>query len=160
VHSVSQEGHPLSRWLWPWKVSEYALVLEIREDSKAGDFYFVNNVRDADLPIFEHKDLKGSPLTTDAKDTTVSHEPFSYGLGSFTVAKVKWSSGFGLLVCRPHTYLSWLGKKILGGKWEAPFPEFDLMRLDVLSTLTPDIVMTGIRESEKGREIVGLYDKE
>jgi hypothetical protein len=69
--------------------------------------------------------------------------------------------GLGLLVSRPHSFLHWLGQSILkGGKWEAPFDPYDNIQLDVLSISKPDIVMTGIRESQKGREIVGLYDKE
>jgi hypothetical protein len=168
VRFSSKEGHALGNVRLPWKVSEYALVLEICEDGKAGDFYFVYNVADADLPTFEHKDLKGSPLTTDAEDSTVSFKPSLCGLGPFTVGKVKGSMesvkgplGFGLLVSRPHSFLHWLGQSILkGGKWEAPFDPYDNIQLDVLSISTPDIVMTGIRESQKGREIVGLYDKE
>jgi hypothetical protein len=180
VRFSSKEGHALGNVRLPWKVSEYALVLEICEDGKAGDFYFVYNVADADLPTFEHKDLKGSPLTTDAEDSkgsplttdaedsTVSFKPSLCGLGPFTVGKVKGSMesvkgplGLGLLVTRPHSFLHWLGQSILkGGKWEAPFDPYDNIQLDVLSISTPDIVMTGIRESQKGREIVGLYDKE
>jgi hypothetical protein len=168
VRFSSKEGHALGNVRLPWKVSEYALVLEICEDGKAGDFYFVYNVADADLPTFEHKDLKGSPLTTDAEDSTVSFKPFLCGLGPFTVGKVKGSMesvkgplGLGLLVSRPHSFLHWLGQSILkGGKWEAPFDPYDNIQLDVLSISKPDIVMTGIRESQKGREIVGLYDKE
>ena len=164
----SKEGHALGNVRLPWKVSEYALVLEICEDGKAGDFYFVYNVADPDLPTFEHKDLKGSPLTTDAEDSTVSFKPSLCGLDPFTVGKVKGSMesvkgplGLGLLVTRPHSFLHWLGQSILkGGKWEAPFDPYDNIQLDVLSISTPDIVMTGIRESQKGREVVGLYDKE
>jgi hypothetical protein len=66
--------HPESQ-SFPWKVSKYALVLEIREDGLAGDFYFVYNDPDADLPTLAHKDLKGS-VTAEAEDDTINFKPF------------------------------------------------------------------------------------
>jgi hypothetical protein len=140
-------------------------VLEIREDGKAGDFYFVYNVADTDAPALAHKDLGGG-LTAEAEDGTVNFKPVLCGQGPFTVAKVEPSLGLGLLGCRHLDYLKWLCPMSQDRKPRAVGPpphNFDAeenIQLDFLSTSKPEIVMTGIRESQKGREIVGLYDEE
>lgn len=119
-------------------------MLEIREDGVAGDFYFVYNA-------------------AGAEDAPVNLKPALCGQGPFTVGKENQSLGLGLLGSRPRDYLRWL----LAGPspWlRSPPPgSFDLeeeIELNFLSTSIPEIVMTGIRKSQKGREIVGLYDKE
>lgn len=118
-------------------------MLEIRENGVAGDFCFVYNA-------------------AEAEDGAVNLKPALCGQGPFTVGKEKQSLGLGILGSRPHDYLKWL----LAGPslWRSPppgcfDPEEDI-QLDFLSTSIPEIVMTGIRKSQKGREIVGLYDKE
>jgi hypothetical protein len=141
-------------------------VLEIRGDGTAGDFYFVYNVADTDAPALAYKDLKGGPLTAEAEDGTVNFKPVLCGQGPFAVGKVKPSLGLGLLGCRQLDYLKWLCPKSQDGKDGTVGPppnNFDAeenIQLDFLSTSKTEIVMTGIRESQKGREIVGLFDKE
>lgn len=136
-------------------------MLEIREDGIAGDFYFVYNVADTDAPALAHKDL-----TAEAEDGTVNFKPVLCGQGPFTVGKVERSLGLGLLGCRHLDYLKWLYLMSQDRKpWAVGPPPHNFyaeenIQLDFLSTSKPEIVMTGIRESQKGREIVGLYDKE
>ena len=139
-------------------------MLEICEDGKAGDFYFVYNVTNTDAPALAHKDLKGG-LTAEAEHGTVNFNPVLCGQGPFTVGKVEPSHGLRLLGCRHLDYLRWLLQQSHEPTpWTVEPPHnFDAeenIQLDFLSISTPDIVMTGIRESQKGREIVGLYDKE
>ena len=134
--------------MWRGEQSEYALVLEIRGDGTAGDFYFTYNSMDTDVPAFE--------------DSTFNFEPVLCGQGPFTVGKVKGSLGLGLLGCLASVYWNWWFWSTRG-QASLPLPyDFDpdeIIQLDILSTSRPEFVMTGIRESDKGeREIVGLYD--
>lgn len=119
-------------------------MLEIREDGIAGDFYFVYNA-------------------AEAKASAVNLKSALCGQGPFTVGKEIQSLGLGLLGSRPRDYLGWL----LAGPspWlRSPPPgSFDLeeeIELNFLSTSIPDIVMTGIRKSQEGSKIVGLYNME
>lgn len=119
-------------------------MLEIRENGVAGDFYFVYNA-------------------AEAEDGAVNLKPTLCGQGPFTVGKETQSLGLGLLGSRPRDYLSWALERTL--PWlQSPLPGSfvpdENIQLDFLSTSIPEIVMTGIRQSQKGREIVGLYDKE
>lgn len=142
-----------------WRVSQYALVLEIREDGVTGDFYIVYNIAHADLPTKGHKDLTVSSLTGEAKDDTVNFKPVLCGQGPFTVAKVKTPLGLELLGPRPRGSLDWLSRfrSLLSDDVSR---ERSKVQLDFLSLSKPEIVMTGMRESQKGRKIVGLYDDE
>ena len=84
---------------------------------------------------------------------------------SVTVGKAKGSLGLDLPGSRPLPHLRWMlqWNDPVKLRTEKPPDNFDALsniQLDFLSISTPDIVMTGIRESQKGREIVGLYDKE
>lgn len=137
-------------------------MLEIRDDGTAGDFYFIYNDMDTDAPALGHKDFKDGPLTAKAKDSAVNFKPVLCGQGPFTVAKVKGSLGLGFLGCRDKVYWEWMCR-FRQGKGSSSKPPYDfyangVIQLDFLSTSRPEIVMTGIRESQKGREIVGLYD--
>ena len=146
---------------WIWRESEYALVLEIRDDGTAGDFYFIYNGTDTDEPALGHKDLKGGPLTTKADDGAVNFKPVLCGQGPFTVGKVKGSLGLDFLGCHDYKYWKWMFEFERGKEPFTPPYNFDadeIVQLDFLSTARPEIVMTGIRESEKEREIVGLYE--
>ncbi|KAL8704562.1 MAG: hypothetical protein Q9201_002297 [Fulgogasparrea decipioides] len=129
-------SHPVSKVIsdFPWTVSEYALVLEILRDGVGGDFYFVNNV-------------------TEVEDDTINSKPILCGKGPFTVGKVKTPLGLGLLGNHPRHWLSLHGSV-------GEFSHDEELELDILSTSKPEIVMTGIRESRIGKEIVGLYDQE
>lgn len=147
---------------WQWSRSQYVLALEIRDDGTAGDFYFIYNDMDTDAPALWHKDFKDGCLTAKAKDSAVSFKPVLCGQGPFTVAKVKGSLGLGFLGCRDNVYWKWICR-VRKGEGSSSKPPYDFyanenIQLDFLSTSRPEIVMTGIRESQKGREIVGLYD--
>lgn len=143
---------------FPWRESEYALVLEIRDDGKAGDFYFVYNGTDIDAPASPHEDLKGSPSAAEAEDGTVNFKPVLCGQGPFTVGKVKPSMGLGLFGCHDYEYIRWLCQSSMVGDSPHNFNAEGNIQLEYLSNSKPEIVMTGIRESCKGKEIVGLYD--
>ena len=93
---------------WRWIQSEYALVLEIRDDGTAGDFYFIYNGPHTDEPALRHKDLKGGPLTARAEDGAVNFKPILCGQGPFTVGKVKGLWGLGFLRCRDYDYWQWM----------------------------------------------------
>ena len=71
---------------YPWRFSEYALVLEILGDGVAGDFYFVNNV-------------------TEVEDDTIDSKPILDSKGPFTVAKVKAPLDLRLLGSRPSDWV-------------------------------------------------------
>lgn len=129
-----------------WTVSQYALVLEILRDGVAGDFYFVNNV-------------------TGVEDDTINSKPIPCGRGPFTVGKVKAPLGLELLGRHPRDFLVGLLRRYGMIKEDGPPNKFSPgeeldFELDILSTSKPEIVMTGIRESQTGKEIIGLYDKE
>lgn len=129
-----------------WTVSQYALVLEILRDGVAGDFYFVNNV-------------------TGVEDDTINSKPILCGRGPFTVGKVKAPLGLELLGRHPRDFLVGLLRRYGMIKEDGPPNKFSPgeeldFELDILSTSKPEIVMTGIRESQTGKEIIGLYDKE
>ena len=130
---------------FPWRVSEYALMLQIREDGVAGDFYFVYNA-------------------AEAEDSAVNLKPALCSQGPFTVGKEKQSLGLGLLGGRPCDYLRWLLERPSPWLRSRPppgsFNPDEDIQLNSLSTSIPEIVMTGIRKSQKGSEIVGFYDKE
>ena len=138
-------------------------MLEIRDNGTAGDFYFVYNGADTDAPALARMDLKGGPPNAEAEDDTVYFKPGLCGQGPFTVGKVKTSLGLGLLGGHDHHYVKWLSRLGKAGPLGPPPNNFDAeenIQLDFLSTSKPEIVMTGIRKSQRGREIVGLYDKE
>lgn len=148
---------------FPWDESEYALVLEIRDDGKAGDFYFVYNGADIDTPASAHEDLKGGHLAAEAEDGTVNFKPVLCGQGPFTVGKVKPSMGLGLFGCHDFDYIKWLClflSQTKVGLRPHNFEAEENIQLEYLSNSKPEIVMTGIRKSRKGKKIVGLYDKE
>lgn len=95
----------------------------------------------------------------EAEDGAVNFKPALCGQGPFTVAKENQS--LGLLGSRPRDYLRWLLAGASPWLRSPPPGNFDLeeIELNFLSTSIPEIVMTGIRKSQKGSKIVGLYDK-
>jgi hypothetical protein len=113
-----------------------------------------------------YKNLKGGPLTAKAKDGAVNFKLMLRNEGSVY-------SGQGKRVPGPRVprgvVIDTTGNEcirfftgngmmrqltILSQTQRGPF------QLDILSTLRPEIVMTGIRERHKERKIVGLYDNE
>lgn len=71
------------------RIIKYALMLEIHEDSVAGDLNFVYNV-------------------AEAEDGAINLKPALCGQGLFRVGKEKELLDLRLLGSRPHDYLRWL----------------------------------------------------
>ncbi len=142
--------------------SGYVLVLEIREDGKAGDFHFVYRFAGDDMSTLAHKDRK-SWVSAEAEDSNINFKTVLCGQGPFTVGKVKPTFGLKFFGCRDLDSLRWMLECTQHKEpWTVlpphNFDAQDPFELDSLSTSRPDIVMSGIRESRKGREIVGLFD--
>ena len=77
------------------------------------------------------------------------------------MGKVKGSLGLDFLGGRDSDYWKWLYGAVEKIESLDPPNDFDASKvigIEFLSTSKPEIVMTGIRESLKGREIVGLCD--